>query len=133
MSTADPEQLSAGHVVRITTAAHAAAPTDGSAGTAPDYVSSALTPDGQPVASVAVLLKSPTAPAAVTAATALAGGFTVTVWMRNPITRQWGATASFSAAYDQWFTTGDFRGGELFFQIANVNVAGSLDVNVLEM
>jgi len=131
--TADPEQLSAGHAIRITTAGHAAAPTDGSAGTAPDYVSSPATPDGEPTDAIMVALKSPTAPAATTPATALSGGFTVTVWMRNPVTRQWGSTAAFSAAYDQWFVTGDIRGGELYFQIANVNAAGSIDINILEV
>lgn len=131
--TAKTEQqaTSAGRAVRIQTATHAAAPTDGAGGTSPDIVTSPVTPGGLPMTGLMLLLKAPTFGAA---ATSVAAGFQVVIWIRNPITYQWGATAQFQTPVDTWFSTFDFDGGELYFQIvaASVTGAGGIDISVVE-
>ena len=67
-----------------------------------------------------------------TGATAGAGGFTVTPWMVDPGATIWGSGASFSASYNQLFTTFDFDAGMLYFQITNVSVAGNLFIGICE-
>lgn len=119
----------------IGTAQHASSPADGPVGTGTDpdivtdiYIESSQPDQRIPVGQFMYMLKAPNVGAAVAAA----GGFTVTIWMRNRERRQWGQTTSFSAAYATWVVTGDFNGGELFFQIGNVATPGSIELHVLE-
>lgn len=115
------------------TAQHTAAPTDGNGsgggGTDPDLTTEPYLFKGGPETSaIIIMLKAPPSGAA----TFLGAGFTVTVWVRDPGTHLWGATQPFTSAYDVVTGTGDFNGGELFFQITNVNAAGNIIALVKE-
>jgi hypothetical protein len=119
--------LSAARTYRLGTAAHASAPTDGT--TEPDIVLSPQAPGMLPTTGFLFGLKAPSAGSA----TAAAGGFTVTVWTRNPVLKQWfNWEATTGVDYDELFVTADIDSAELYFQIANVSVAGNVDVSVWE-
>lgn len=90
------------------------------ANTDPDFTMSPFAPSEMPTTGLLLMLQSPS----VGNATALAGGFSITPWIRDPVSKYWGSGATFSAAYGQLFTTFDFDAGELWFQIENVNPAG---------
>lgn len=122
----DQADVSRGRVLRLSTAAVTAAPTDGT--TDPAMVMSSRTPTGLETTGLWIGLKAPTAGSA----TAGAGGFTVTVYVRNPTTGAWFSCSSTSMAYGQAFVTFDFNASELYFQITNVAVAGNVDVHVWE-
>jgi hypothetical protein len=59
-------------------------------------------------------------------ATAGAGGFTITLWVWNPIAQRWFSFAAKTLVnYDELYETYDIDGGALIFvQVANVAVAG---------
>lgn len=124
---ADEEITSAARLVRVQTATHLVAPVDGT--TVPDVVTSPVNVAGAPTSGLQLMIKAPTFG---TAATFTGAGFTVTVYVRNPVTKQWGSTAAFTMAFGEWWATGDFEGGELFFLLGAVNVAGGIDFHVLE-
>lgn len=127
MATSEQADITAGRTVRIGTATHAAAPTDGT--TEPDVVLGPTAPGGTPTSG---FLFSMTAPA-TGAATALAGNFTVTIWARDPALKRWAAfEAKTGVDFRQLYVTADVDAVELFFQIGNVNAAGNIDVMVAE-
>jgi hypothetical protein len=41
----------------------------------------------------------------------------VNVWIRDPSTRRWGLALTTQVPLRKWFTTHDFNGGDLYFQI----------------
>jgi hypothetical protein len=114
--------------LRLTTAGIAAAPTDGT--TLPHMQMSAQTPTGMTTTGLALGLKAPT----VGSATAVAGGFTVSVWLVNPVTLAWFASASAVIDFSQVFVTFDFNASGVYFQVAaaSVAVAGSIDFHAWE-
>jgi hypothetical protein len=127
-------------IVRIQTSSHAAGPTDGAinTGTEPDVttdiyvVNPVRSPQPIQTEEIMYMLKAPAS--GPIAAVAVAAGFQVMVWVRDRGSRQWGQTTLFTVAYGQWVVTGDFNGGELFFQIvaASVATAGAIEIHVLE-
>jgi len=138
-----------GNTAPAPTLDHAKPPTDlsvssdgGAGATEPDIVTSPLRADGQaPCTGFMLMLKSVGGlvlgfPALVPAT---AAGFTMTIWVRNPVTRQWGKTASFSILYDTWMRSFDFNGGDLYFQVdvasttLAANAFGFMDIHVVEL
>lgn len=121
-----------GGFTRIGTAAAATAPTNGV--TEPHYTLSNRTPWGAYTTGFLWSLHLPTAgPNA--AATPGAGGFSVTVWVRNPVTRRWTNYSEITGVDErEAVVTYDTGPTELFFQIAAGSVAGNgdLDVEILE-
>jgi hypothetical protein len=116
--------------VRVSSAAVAAAPTDGQAGTAPQLVLSPKSPaSGLPTMGFQIMLKAPTA----SPATAGVGGFSVTPWVRDPISFRWASGTASSIEYSQLFQTFDVDACELYFQIENVSGAGDVDIHVAEV
>jgi hypothetical protein len=122
--------LTSGRIVLVDTAGHAAAPTDGLAGTAPDFVMSPESPAGLRTTGLLLILKSPAVGGAIAGGT----GFSVTPWLRNPISGVWGSGTAFTVAYNQAFVTYDFDAAELYFQISAASVAtpGNLYFNLCE-
>lgn len=125
---ADQAEVAGFRVVRLASASVGSAPTDGAAGTVPQLTMSPIARGGMPCTGLAVMLKAPSSGSA----TAGAGGFTVTPYMRDPVSYRWGSMESFSAAYGQLFTSFAFNPGELYFQIANVSGAGDIDLHYAE-
>lgn len=115
-------------IFRLGTAAIASAPTDGT--TQPHYAMFSVTQTGLATTGLAVGLKAPT----VNPATAISAGFTVTLWLLNPVTLAWFSSASSSIPFGQAWVTFDFNASFLFFQIAaaSVSVAGDVDFHVWE-
>lgn len=111
---------------------HTLAPTKD---TIPDLVTSPLRADG--LAPCSGLMICLTYAADVSAAPPVPAdpvvGFTVTVWIRDPVVRTWGRTAAFTTPGGEWFSTRDFNGGDLFFQITGAAGQGSLFVHVVEL
>jgi len=123
-------ELGRGRPVRLATANVAAAPTDGVDAT--HLIMSPRTPTQMLSTGVFLGLKAPTD---VTAATAVAAGFTLTVWVANPVTFAWFAMQAITGlAYSQAYVTFDLDASCLYFQIAaaTVSVAGSIDFHVWE-
>ncbi|SRR6266705_3052370 len=60
-----------------------------------------------------------------------AGGFTVTIWLWNPVAQRWQSFAAKTLVnYDELYETFDVDGGcELYFQITNI-AAGVLPIAV---
>jgi len=115
---------------RLSTATIAAAPTDGSAGTAAHIILSPVTTTGLETTGIFLGLKAPSSGSA----TAVAAGFTVIPWFLNPVTFAWFAGASAAIAYNQAFTTFDIDAVGIYFQIdaASVSVNGNIDFHVAE-
>lgn len=112
---------------------HTAAPTNGTAstsGTAPDFRLSPFTVSKMPTTGIGLMLQSPQ----LNPATAVAAGFTVRVWLRDPATKRWASFDDVSIAYQQLFVTFDIDAGELFFQFvaAGTAVDGNIDIGVAE-
>lgn len=123
---------------RIHTSNHAAAPVDGAIGatpapTEPDIVTGLHLPGTRiETRGVMFMFKAPTD---ATVAVAIAAGFTVTPWVRDPGTREWADSASVSVPFNRWIVSNDFNGGELFFQIAAASVVtpGAINVRIREV
>ena len=106
-------------------------PTDGSIdndGTPPLLTMSPVSGSGMLTTGLLFMLKSPPSSNAV----AGAGGFTVTPWIRDPVTQKWASGASFSADYDQMFSTFDFDACDLYFTFANVAADGIIFIGISE-
>jgi hypothetical protein len=111
--------------------------------TDPDMATSPMRADGlAPTTGLAIAIHKPLA--AVHGTTGLepttAAGFTLTVWVRDPVTRWWAKTTPFSIPYGQWFRTFDLNGGDLYFQFdvstfaaAGPGMTGAIDVTVVEL
>ena len=128
MATSEQAELSGSRTIRIGTASHASAPTDGALGTVPDMTLSTMSPGG-PTLGFLLQLRAPSSGAAV----AGGGGFTVTVWVRDPVLRQWGSfEATTGVDFGELYTTADIDASELYFQIANVGTPGDVDVKISE-
>jgi hypothetical protein len=113
---------------RLSTGAIAAAPTDGT--TLPHRQMSAVTPTGMTTTGLAIGLEAPT----VGAATAIAGGFTVTIWLLNPVTLAWFSSSSAAIGFGEAFCTFDFNASGIYYQVAAASVAaaGLIDFHVWE-
>lgn len=115
-------------MLRVNTATdHTAAPTDGAPGTGtdPDFILSPSAPGGVATGGFATFLAA--------AATAGAGGFSVTVWVRDPVSYRWSAFQAVSMNTRELFMTWDVPASELYFQIGNISVNGTVDIHVAEM
>jgi hypothetical protein len=98
-------------------------------GAEPTFVMSPETPTGQQTTGFLIFLKEPTTG---TAAVPTAGGFTVTIWVRNPITYSWAAGAPVVMDYDQAFVTGDLDASEIYVQITGATTQGTILVHFAE-
>jgi hypothetical protein len=98
-------------------------------GAEPTFVMSPETPTGQQTTGFLIFLKEPTTG---TAAVPTSGGFTVTIWVRNPITYSWAAGASVVMDYDQAFVTGDLDASEIYVQIQGATTQGTILVHFAE-
>jgi hypothetical protein len=110
--------------LRLGTAAVAADPVDGE--TLPHWVMSPWTTTGLQTTGLAIGLKAP----AVNPATAVAAGFSVVLWIWNPLTGAWFACATAVIPYGQPFGTFDFNASGIYLQIAAASVAAAGDVDV---
>jgi hypothetical protein len=128
--SASQAQLNRGRILRLATANIAAAPTDGVAGTSPHYRMSAQTPTELQTTGLFLGLKAPTSGSA----TAIAAGFSVVVYLLNPVTRAWFSTSTTSVVYGAAFVTFDFNASSLYFQVTagSVSVAGDIDFHLWE-
>ena len=114
-------KLSRGRPIKLGTAATANAPT---ANTEPHVRMSPKAPVGLETTGFFFGLVQP----AVGGATPIAAGFTITVWVRNPVTKHWFAFQSQSVGYNQAWVTFDVDAAELYFQIAAASVSGAGNV-----
>jgi hypothetical protein len=121
--SASQAEIGRGVPLRLGTAAIAADPVDGT--TVPHMIMSRTTPTSLETTGLFLGLKAPT----VNPATAIAAGFTVSVWLQNPITGAWFACASAAIAYGQAFGTFDFDASNLYFQVAAASVAVGGDID----
>lgn len=130
MAVQDQSQLVSGRVVRLSTANIGSAPTDDS--TEPHVTLSPYAGPQIPTTGFLFGMKAPTAPTGVTAAVAGAGGFTVTLWVRNPATKAWFSARNVSIAYGEAWVCWGVDAAELFFQVGNVSTPGQIDFHVAE-
>lgn len=93
---------------RLNTATIAAAPTD-SPSTSPQFVTSPQGPGGVPTTGILFMIK-------LAPASTAAGPFTVTPWLRDPVTGQWGSGLAFTANVSEMWVSYDFDAAELYFQ-----------------
>jgi hypothetical protein len=114
--------------LRLGTAAIAADPVDGT--TPPHMIMSPFTSTGMMTTGLAVGLKAPSA----AAATAIAAGFTLVIWIQNPLTGAWFACTPAVIPFGQPWGTFDFNASNLYFQVAaaSVAVAGDVDIHAWE-
>jgi hypothetical protein len=126
VATSDQADLSAGRTLRLATSTHGSAPTNGT--TEPDFVLGPQAPGLLPTTGFLIGLTAPSSGSA----TAAAGGFTVTVWWRDPVLKRYFSFAAVSIAYGEAFGTADIDAAELYIQIANVSGAGDVDVTIAE-
>jgi hypothetical protein len=119
--------LSRGRIVRLTTAAAAAAPVDGV--TAPHFTMSPITATGLQTTGLALGLKAPTVGAA-----ASTGSFSIIAWIMNPLTMSWFAFAAEDIDFSQGFVSFDIDAAALYFQIvaSSVGTPGSVDLHLWE-
>lgn len=125
---AQQASLTRARPLRLGTAAIAAAPVDGT--TAPQREMSAINANGFPTTGLGLGLKAPTVGAAVP----IAAGFSVVIWLYNPLTAMWFASSAAAIGFDQAWVTFDFNASALYFQIlvASVSVAGDVDFHPWE-
>lgn len=107
----------------------AVSPADGVTGDTPQIILSPFTVSKMSTTGFLIMLKAPTT---AVAATAGAGGFSVTIWVRDPATLRWASFAAQSIAYDQLFKTYDVDCVEIFVQLTNVAVDGAIDIGFAE-
>jgi hypothetical protein len=103
-----------------------AAPFDGVIGTSPDFQMSPYTISKLSTTGLALML------GAAGTAVAGAGGFSVTVWVRDPVTFTWAAFATVSIDRRQLFVSYDIDADEIWFQIGNVAADGTLNIGIAE-
>jgi hypothetical protein len=141
----EQQRASAGRVFKVLTATHANPPTDPTwvpavgltpasttPATTPDVTTSPLRADGSaPCSGLMFMLKNPSIGVFYGALPEAPEGFIVTVYVRNPVTDQWGSTGEIQIPYDEWWRTFDFNGGDLYFQIGGVAVppVGAVGIN----
>lgn len=106
------------------------APADGPNGDLPDFTMTPFAPSKMATTGLALMLKAGTT--APVAATPGAGGFSITMWVRDPATLRWAAFAAVSVPYDALFVTYDIDASDIWFQIGNVAVAGAIDIGIAE-
>lgn len=130
--SAQQAALVGGRGFMLSTATHNGAPNDVGAGddTAPDITLSPVARTGQKTTGFRFVFKAPSGVG--NAAVAGAGGFSVTVWARDPVFGVWGSFVSVSAAYGALQVTGDVNASELYFEIGNVTTDGFIHVLVAE-
>jgi hypothetical protein len=87
--------------------------------TEPDISTSPLRADGLDVAKgFAFMITSGPTSNTLAAPPAAPAGYTVKVWIREPVTRRWGLALSDSVPLRKWVSTHLFNGGDLYFQIS---------------
>lgn len=115
-------QLTRFRTVRVTTPV--ASPVD-SPSTSPQITLSPLAPSSQPTTGFLVMLKLPTGSSAV-------GPFTITPWVRDPVTGLWGSgTTTTGASLGALYSCFDIDASEMYFAIT-ATVDGTLWIQVSE-
>jgi hypothetical protein len=125
---ASQAELNRAPIQRLATTAIAAAPTDGT--TLPHRIMSPRTVTLHKTTGFALGLKAPSSGSA----TAVAAGFSVVIWIYNPVSRAWFACAATDIGYNQAFVTFDFNASGLYFQVAaaSVTLDGNIDFHCWE-
>lgn len=125
---ASQSKLNRAKILRLATTNIASAPLDASNG--PTYKMSPQTPTGLTTTGLALGLKAPNA----SPATAVAAGFSVVVWVINPVTLAWFSNSTAVIPFGQLFVTFDFNASGLYFQVlaASVAVDGNIDFHLWE-
>lgn len=118
--------LSAGRTYRLSTLTHVATPTNGT--TEPDFVLSPQAPGMLPTTGFLIGFTAPSAGSAVAAA----GGFTVTIYRRDPVLKRFFSWGSVSIAYGEDWGTADVDACEFYLKIGNVSSDGLIDVTITE-
>lgn len=96
--------------------------------TEPDFVLGPFTVSKMATTGFLLQLSEPT----TTPAVAGAGGFTVTVWLRDPATGNWSAFDDISIDYQELFVTYDIDAAEIWFQVENVSSGSLIDFGIAE-
>ncbi len=124
MPASQQAKINRGKPLLLATASIAAAPTDGT--TQPHLKMSPKSPTGLSTTGFFLGLKAPGSGAA----TAIAAGFSLVVWVVNPVGLRWFSTSTTVISYNQAFVTFDFNPSGLYFQITAASVAGAGNVYV---
>jgi hypothetical protein len=126
MSVSVQGELNRAAILRLDTAVVAAAPTDGVATV--HRTMSPRTPTNHRTTGLAIGLKAPTSGAAV----AVAAGFSVVVWILNPVTAAWFACAAAAIKYGEAWVSFDFNASAIYLQIEAASVAtpGLIDLHI---
>ena len=119
-------QVTKGRVVKIN-AALAAPPIDGT--TEPHVILSPITPLGTPTMGFFLGLKAPTVEAP---AVPVGSAFGITIWMRDPGTKEWFSGTIQNIAYGQGFVCYDVNACELYFAVTLVASEGYIHFHVME-
>jgi hypothetical protein len=86
--------------------------------TDPDISTSPMRADGLAEATgFAFMLQSGPSSDTLAAPPSAPAGYVVKVWIRDPVTRRWGLALSTQIPLRKWFSTHDYNGGDLYFQI----------------
>lgn len=131
MADKDQAQVVAARVLRVSSATVASAPTDGTPttdGTEPHITLSPWAATGINTTGFTFGMKAPSAGSAV----ADTGGFSVTPWVRNPVTKRWFSGKTVSIGYGEAWVCWGVDAVELYFQIANVLTPGNIDLEIAE-
>lgn len=69
------------------------------------------------------------APASSTPAVPVAGGFTITVWLLDPVTGRWSAFDDIVIDYKELFVSFDIDASQLWFQVTGIALGGDGDID----
>jgi hypothetical protein len=120
-------------VARLASAENVSFPEDGIQGTPPTFELGPTNPGGALTTGMWFMLKrsgyQPDLRFDETPAEPVSPGFLVTIWIRDPVTRRWGACETFTADYDQIWVTWDLSPAQIYVQIANILNPGFIDVH----
>lgn len=118
--------LSAGRTYRLDTLTHASAPTNGT--TEPDFVLSPQAPGMLPTTGFLIGLTAPSSGSA----TALAGGFEIQIYRRDPVLKRYFGWEAVFIDYGEDWGTADVDACEFFIKVGNVDADGDIDVTITE-
>jgi len=113
-------ELTAAHLIQLGTSNAAPVP-----GNDPHYTMSPVAPSGLKTTGLLLGLSAPSAGPAT-------GPFTLVVWIRDPLTKQWFSGSSFAIDFNQGFVTFDFDASDLFFQFTAAVANGFVYIHLME-
>lgn len=94
-------------------------------GLEPDFTMTPFTVSKMATTGLLLQLQQP----AVDPATPVAGGFEITVWVRDPATLRWASFDTLTIDYKQLFVTYDIDASDLWFQVQGIDVGGDGDID----